>query len=117
MFARWLQLAFSVASLDGRRFVHSGICRRTDQEVLMEARVWLQVHVEGRGTVRLDQVKVGDVVQGADASGARKGSRVYFIHDHKEQAPVVQLKHAHGAKCCTEVFQNFDECATLDGDQ
>lgn len=54
------------------------------------------MRVEGRGAVRLDEVVVGDVVEGADASGARKGSRVYFIHDHAAQAPVIALEHAHG---------------------
>ena len=52
--------------------------------------------MEGRGALRLDQVKVGDVVGSADSDGQLSGSRVYFIHDHAEKAPIVQLKHAHG---------------------
>eukprot|EP00291_Cryptomonas_curvata_P007251 CAMPEP_0172189436 /NCGR_PEP_ID=MMETSP1050-20130122/22521_1 /TAXON_ID=233186 /ORGANISM="Cryptomonas curvata, Strain CCAP979/52" /LENGTH=363 /DNA_ID=CAMNT_0012864127 /DNA_START=11 /DNA_END=1102 /DNA_ORIENTATION=- len=55
-----------------------------------------QVAVQGRGTVRLDQVRVGERVEAADASGARIASRVYFIHDHVEHAPIVEIKHAHG---------------------
>jgi hypothetical protein len=47
--------------------------------------------------VRLEQVRVGERVEAADARGERISSRVYFIHDHAEQAPIVEVKHMHGA--------------------
>jgi len=55
-----------------------------------------QVTVRGRGELRLDEIRVGDMVQAADARGVVSHSRVYFIHDHAEPAPTVQLKHAYG---------------------
>jgi len=54
------------------------------------------VTVRGRGEVRLDEVRVGDMVQAADAGGVVADARVYFIHDHAAPAPTLQLKHDHG---------------------
>jgi hypothetical protein len=56
----------------------------------------MQVTVRGRGELRLDEVRVGDMVQAAAADGAVADSRVYFIHDHAQPAPTAQLKHAYG---------------------
>ena len=50
-----------------------------------------QVEVEGAGSMLVGDIAVGDRVQSSTGF-----SRVYFIHDHVEHAPIVQLSHAHG---------------------
>jgi hypothetical protein len=41
-------------------------------------------------------IEIGDRVEGSDEAGSRIFSRVYFIHDHVDIAPIVQLKHEAG---------------------
>jgi len=47
--------------------------------------------VEGKGTVAVGDLSVGDSVMAAGADGAILSSKIYFIHDHKEVSKTMTL--------------------------
>lgn len=56
----------------------------------------MQTVAVGRGVVAIGDLKVGDAVMSASGDGSIVSSRVYYIHDHKEESATVRVSHDKG---------------------
>lgn len=50
-----------------------------------------QVYIQGKGAVKVGDLKVGDKVLAASADGKPVSSEVIFMHDHKDASTTVQI--------------------------